>query len=90
MKLQMMTLYATAERTIQPGEVADFAPEEARALIAGHYAMSVDPAPAPETKGRKQARKATPATAKNPTPPDPDGGADSTGTPDDDGAPPEE
>lgn len=42
MRVEMKTLYATPERTVQAGEQAVFPREEAEALIAGGFARAVD------------------------------------------------
>lgn len=67
MKIQMITLYADAERSVQPGQVALFPPDKAEALIAGGYARAVGegevrtrPVEAAKTRGRKQPAKQDP------------------------------
>lgn len=68
MKLEMRTLYATPERSIQPGQQAVFPPEEAERLIAGGFAVPVD------EQGHGVVR-ARPAVGDDPEDPeDPDGG----------------
>ena len=42
MKIEMVTLYASPERTVQPGETALFPNDEAEALIEGGFARAVD------------------------------------------------
>ncbi|MFD8556629.1 hypothetical protein ACFV1N_04960 [Streptosporangium canum] len=42
MKIEMVTLYASPERTVQPGETALFGNDEAQALIDGGFARPVD------------------------------------------------
>lgn len=42
MKIRMVTLYASAERSVQPGEEALFPNDEAEALIEAGFAVPVD------------------------------------------------
>ncbi|WP_327587045.1 hypothetical protein OHA25_08540 [Nonomuraea sp. NBC_00507] len=76
MKIKMMTLYASAERSVQAGEIALFPNEEAEALIEGGYAVPVDvpadgeqvrtrPVPQPPKAGQEPK---TPAKAPAKTP----------------------
>ncbi|MEV0586328.1 hypothetical protein [Nonomuraea sp. NPDC050310] len=41
MEVEMVTLYADHERSVQPGQRAKFTPEKAEALIAGGFAKEV-------------------------------------------------
>lgn len=57
MRVEMITLYADAERSVQPGQQAVFPPEKAQALIAGGYARAVEEGevrtrPVTKTRGR--------------------------------------
>ena len=38
-RLRLLTTYATAERSVQPGQAAEFEQHEAEALLAGGYAL---------------------------------------------------
>ncbi len=42
MKIEMKTLYCTPERTVQPGQVAQFPNDEAETLIERGFAVPVD------------------------------------------------
>ncbi|MCG5220271.1 hypothetical protein [Streptosporangium sp. KLBMP 9127] len=42
MQVEMLTLYASPDRTIQVGQRAVFPPEEAKELIDGGFARAVD------------------------------------------------
>ncbi|MFF0867634.1 hypothetical protein ACFYUV_38135 [Nonomuraea sp. NPDC003560] len=71
MKIKMLTLYASAERSVQPGETAVFPNDEAEELIAGGFAVPADgaqvrtrPVPQPPKDGGQQ------QTAPPVTPPD--------------------
>lgn len=87
MKLEMRTLYATSERSIQPGQQAVFPPEEAEALIAGGFAVPVDedgegkvrtrPVPQPpKAQGRKAPAKKADGSGDKPPAKKDDGSAD--------------
>lgn len=61
-RVTLRTLYASPDRTIQPGETADLDADEAAALVAGGYAQPVDASP------RRRGPEGTPP------PPPPQGG----------------
>ncbi|MFG1873386.1 hypothetical protein ACGFIV_00935 [Sphaerisporangium sp. NPDC049003] len=79
MKLEMRTLYATSERSVQPGQQAVFPREEAEALIAGGFAVPVDddgegkvrtrPVPQPPKRAARGGKP--PAAPEGPGPADP-------------------
>lgn len=68
MRVEMVTLYADHERSVQPGQQAVFPPDKAKALVAGGYARVVEeaavrtrPAAAAKTRGKRGSAKPAPS-----------------------------
>jgi len=86
MRIRMKTTYATPERSIDAGKVADLPDKEARDLIAKGFADPADADPAEGTArgrdtGRKRRAKAAPAGDD----PEPNVGGNGDGDDTDDG-----
>lgn len=79
MKVTMLTLYASAAHTIQPGETVDLPVTMARKLIEDRFAVAADPEP------RRRFRPSPPAATEGAPPAD----TDLVGDDDGDDEPPE-
>jgi len=65
MLIIMKTLYASPERSIQPGETVDLPSDEAKRLVDGRFAYAVEDDPAEklrksQSSGRRGARAGKP------------------------------
>lgn len=65
MKVKLRTIYASPERTAQPGQVIDVSPDEGAELVKGGYASPVEvavettEAPAQENTAMRKAKRRT-------------------------------